>query len=150
MEKNIERFSKAELINYMKKEFECALIDFGIEFEKNFEYHIIDFVIEEGNRLSDEIGEKLLKNIDFDDEKLYEVLADYNMIAEDIMSVPKLAEKVNHYHIWFYLPISFTIDEDTTLEEYKDYIYDELGLDVEDYLIEERYNCIIEDLKNED
>lgn len=115
------------------------------------EVELIDYVIENLNTWFDEYKiEPVLENIDFDNEELYEKLAENNTIAEDIMSVPKLAEKVNHNYVWFNLPISFTIDKDTTLEEYKDYIYDELGLDIEDYLIEERYNTVIEDLKNED
>ena len=115
------------------------------------EAELIDYVIENLNTLyDDEKVEYLLKDIDFDNEELYEKLAENNTIAEDIMSVPKLAEMVNHYAIWSNLQISFTIDKDTTLEEYEDYIYDELGLDIEDYLIEERYNTVIEDLKNED
>lgn len=114
------------------------------------EAELIDFVIEKEDKLSDKEIEYFLKDIDFDESDIYEKLAENNTIAEDIMSVPKLAEMVNHYAIWFNLPISFTIDEDTTLEEYKDYIYDELGLDIEDYLIEERYNTAMDNLKNED
>lgn len=112
------------------------------------DYEKIEKIIREHDKLSDKDIKLLLKDIDFDESDIYEELAENDMSAEDIMSVPQLAKMVNHYAIWIHLPISFTIDKDTTLEEFEDYIDNALGLVIEDYLIQEVYDCIMDSFKN--
>lgn len=114
------------------------------------EAELIDYVIEKEDELSDKEIEYLLKDIDFDESDIYETLSNHDWTIKKVLSIPQIAKKVNHIALWFNLDDDFQFNKDTTLEEYQNYIYDELGLDIEDYLIEERYNCIIEDLKNED
>nr|UVX78856.1 MAG: hypothetical protein [Bacteriophage sp.] len=135
MEKKIKGISEAELLKL---------------FEKELEYSIIEFISEKGNTLSEEEVEYLLQDIDFEESHIYETLSNHNWTVEKVLSIPQLAKKVNHIGLWFNLDDEFKFNKDTTLEEYEDYIYDELGLDIEDYMIEEIYNTAMDNLKNED
>lgn len=108
----------------------------------------IEKIIRENDKLSDKDIELLLKDIDFDNEKLYEELADNNWVAEDIMKIPQLAKNVNDYLMWYHVPMSFSFQSNTTLNDFESYIDNVLGLVIDDYLIQELYDCIMDSFKN--